>query len=198
MIVRSCSFEALPHNYDFAAQCCTLTHLKKHEIANLCPANLADVSDFALDKTTEPLMTFLYKADPVRGAVWAELFARKMPELRFHIWPETGDPREVCYLAAWQPLEDLATRFPNLEVLFSTGAGTDQFDFSVIPETLPVVRMVEKRSRLVVAEARLFYRGNAAQSVSTSGLQRRALRQRFQPRRLLWRRAGISCAFWRS
>lgn len=88
-------------------------------------------------------MTFLYKADPVRGAVWAELFARQMPELPFRIWPDIGDPRDVRYLAAWQPPEDLATRFPNLEVLFSTGAGTDHFDFSVIPETLPVVRMVE-------------------------------------------------------
>ncbi|MGN6094410.1 MAG: hypothetical protein ACTHOL_18830, partial [Luteibacter jiangsuensis] len=92
-------------------------------------------------------MTFLYKADPVRGAVWADLFARKMPEMPFRIWPEDGglrgDPREVRYLAAWQPPEDLAVRFPNLEVLFSTGAGTDQFDFSMIPETLPVVRMVE-------------------------------------------------------
>ncbi len=88
-------------------------------------------------------MRFLYKSDPVRGAVWAELFARKMPALPFRIWPDIGDPREVRYLAAWQPPEDLATRFPNLEVLFSTGAGTDHFDFSVIPETLPVVRMVE-------------------------------------------------------
>ncbi|VVD70286.1 gyoxylate/hydroxypyruvate reductase A [Pandoraea eparura] len=88
-------------------------------------------------------MTFLYKADPIRGAEWAELFARKMPELPFRIWPDVGDPRDVRYLAAWQPPEDLATRFPNLEVLFSTGAGTDQFDFSMIPATLPVVRMVE-------------------------------------------------------
>jgi glyoxylate/hydroxypyruvate reductase len=88
-------------------------------------------------------MTFLYKSDPVRGAVWAELFARKMPELPFRIWPEIGDPNEVRYLAAWQPPADLATRFPNLEVLFSTGAGIDHFDFSVIPEKLPVVRMVE-------------------------------------------------------
>jgi len=88
-------------------------------------------------------MTFLYKADPVRGAVWAELFARQMPELPFRIWPDIGDPRDVRYLAAWQPPEDLATRFPNLEVLFSTVAGTDHFDFSLIPETLPVVRMVE-------------------------------------------------------
>lgn len=88
-------------------------------------------------------MSFLYKADPVRGAVWAELFARKMPALPFRIWPDIGDPREVRYLAAWQPPDDLASRFPNLEVLFSTGAGTDHFDYSLIPATLPVVRMVE-------------------------------------------------------
>ncbi|MEO5934661.1 MAG: pyridoxal-phosphate dependent enzyme [Duganella sp.] len=88
-------------------------------------------------------MTFPYQADPVRGAAWAELFARKMPALPFRVWPDVGDPREVRYLAAWQPPGDLATRFPNLEVLFSTGAGTDHFDFSAIPEALPVVRMVE-------------------------------------------------------
>ena len=88
-------------------------------------------------------MSFVYKADPVRGAAWAELFARKMPALPFRIWPDIDDPREVRYLAAWQPPDDLATRFPNLEVLFSTGAGTDHFDFSAIPEALPVVRMVE-------------------------------------------------------
>jgi phosphoglycerate dehydrogenase-like enzyme len=64
-------------------------------------------------------MTFLYKADPIRGAQWAELFARKMPELPFRIWPDIGDPHEVRYLAAWQPPEDLAARFPNLEVLSS-------------------------------------------------------------------------------
>lgn len=88
-------------------------------------------------------MTFLYKADPVRGAVWAELLAQKMPELPFRIWPDIGDPRAVRFLAAWQPPADLAAQFPNLEILFSTGAGTDQFDFSAIPPTLPVVRMVE-------------------------------------------------------
>jgi len=88
-------------------------------------------------------MSFVYKADPVRGAAWAELFARQMPELAFRIWPDIGDPRAVRYLAAWQPPDDIAARFPNLEVLFSTGAGTDQFDFSAIPAALPVVRMVE-------------------------------------------------------
>lgn len=88
-------------------------------------------------------MTFLYKADPVRGAVWAERFARNMPALPFRTWPDVGDPHAVRYLAAWEPPADLADRFPNLEVVFSTGAGTDQFDLSAIPATVAVVRMVE-------------------------------------------------------
>ena len=88
-------------------------------------------------------MSFVYKSDPARGRLWAEVFAREMPELPFHIWPETGDPAQVRFLAAWEPPANLASVFPNLEVLFSSGAGVDQFDFAVLPPTLPVVRMIE-------------------------------------------------------
>jgi len=73
-------------------------------------------------------MAFVYKADPVRGAEWARLFAARAPELPFHIWPDTGKPERVRYLAAWVPPKDIERQFPNLEVLFSTGAGIDQFD----------------------------------------------------------------------
>ena len=88
-------------------------------------------------------MTFLYKADPVRGAEWAELFAQKAPEQPFQIWPHQGDDASVRYLAAWTPPDDIAQRFPNLEILFSVGAGIDQFDMSTLPPGLPVVRMTE-------------------------------------------------------
>lgn len=88
-------------------------------------------------------MSFVYKADPVRGAAWARLFAERMPELPFHVWPETGDPAAVRFLAAWQPPADILGTFPKLEVLFSVGAGVDQFDFAQLPPELPVVRMVE-------------------------------------------------------
>jgi glyoxylate/hydroxypyruvate reductase len=88
-------------------------------------------------------MTFLYKADPVRGAEWARLFAQKAPDLPFHIWPELGDPLAVRYLAAWEPPAALATTFPNLGVLFCTGAGVDHFDLSSVPASIPVVRMIE-------------------------------------------------------
>jgi glyoxylate/hydroxypyruvate reductase A len=87
--------------------------------------------------------SFLYKSDPVRGRQWAEVFAQRAPALPFRIWPDVGDPADVHYLAAWEPPADIATRFPNLKLLFSSGAGVDQFDFSVLPAELPVVRMVE-------------------------------------------------------
>jgi glyoxylate/hydroxypyruvate reductase A len=88
-------------------------------------------------------MSFLYKADPVRGAEWARLFAEKAPDIPFHCWPDYGAAEQVRYLAAWLPPEDMASQFPNVEVVFSVGAGIDQFDFSLLPPHIPVVRMIE-------------------------------------------------------
>lgn len=88
-------------------------------------------------------MALLYKADPARGLQWARLFAEKAPGLPFHIWPDHGDPAAIRYLVAWQPPEDPTRTFPNLEVVFSVGAGVDQFDLSGVPEHVPVVRMIE-------------------------------------------------------
>jgi len=88
-------------------------------------------------------MSFVYKSDPVRGRQWAEIFAREAPHLPFRIWPDIGDPAQVRFLAAWEPPDKLGEVFPNLQVLFSSGAGVDQFDLSALPPGLPVVRMVE-------------------------------------------------------
>lgn len=87
-------------------------------------------------------MSVLYKADPVRGAVWAERFAQLAPDTPLRVWPDIGDPSAIRYLVAWQP-EDLALTLPNLEVVFSVGAGVDQLDLARIPAHLPVVRMIE-------------------------------------------------------
>jgi glyoxylate/hydroxypyruvate reductase len=85
----------------------------------------------------------VYKADPQRGRQWAEIFGREAPEIDFRLWPDVGDAADVHFLAAWEPPAELAVRFPNLQLLLSTGAGVDQFDFAALPPGLPVVRMVE-------------------------------------------------------
>ncbi|WP_109479794.1 glyoxylate/hydroxypyruvate reductase A [Paraburkholderia sp. C35] len=88
-------------------------------------------------------MTLLYKADPERGKQWAQHFAQKAPDIPFRLWPDIGDPADVRYLAAWQPPEDPARTLPNLEVIFSVGAGIDQFDLTRVPPHIAVVRMME-------------------------------------------------------
>ncbi|EPC01470.1 D-2-hydroxyacid dehydrogenase [Litchfieldella anticariensis FP35 = DSM 16096] len=87
-------------------------------------------------------MSFVYNADPERGREWQRLFALRAPDIDFRFWPDVGCPADVRYLGTWAPIEDLA-RFPNLEVVFSLGAGVDQFEFDSIPSRVPLVRMQE-------------------------------------------------------
>lgn len=86
---------------------------------------------------------FVFKADGQRGLRWAELFRHEAPDIDFRLWPDIGEPQQVRYLAAWVAPADLATQFPNLELLFSTGAGVDQFDLDALPPRVSLVRMVE-------------------------------------------------------
>lgn len=88
-------------------------------------------------------MTFLYKSAAERGAAWARHFAAHAPEVPFRIWPDIGDPAAVRYLAAWTMPPDVASAFPNLEVIFCVGAGVDQLDLAQVPAAIPVVRMIE-------------------------------------------------------
>jgi glyoxylate/hydroxypyruvate reductase len=89
-------------------------------------------------------MTLLYKSDEERGIEWRQRIAEKAPDLPVFLWPETGDPLAVRYLVAWLPPENMIERFPNLEIVFSVGAGVDQFDLSALPAHIPLVRMMER------------------------------------------------------
>jgi glyoxylate/hydroxypyruvate reductase A len=88
-------------------------------------------------------MTFLYKANATRGQQWARFFAERAPDLPFRIWPDIGDPAQVRYLAAWTPPDNIEATLPNLELVFSTGAGVDQFDLSKLPPHIELIRMLE-------------------------------------------------------
>lgn len=87
-------------------------------------------------------MTFLFNSDATRAKIFAELFAQELPDVPFASDPASVDPQSVRYLITWTAPADLA-RYENLEILFSIGAGIDQFDASVLPTHVKLVRMVE-------------------------------------------------------
>ncbi|OKO87872.1 2-hydroxyacid dehydrogenase [Bradyrhizobium sp. NAS80.1] len=87
-------------------------------------------------------MAFLFNSDAARAAVFRQVFARELPDLEFHHCSESFDPEKVRYLLTWNVPDDLS-RFCNLEVLFSIGAGVDRFKSETIPGHVKLVRMVE-------------------------------------------------------
>ena len=88
-------------------------------------------------------MTFLFNSDARRGAIFADAFAEELPDVPFTMDAATVDPDSVRYLIAWTAPEDLA-RYRNLEILFSIGAGVDQFRLDTLPEQVKIVRTVEE------------------------------------------------------
>lgn len=88
-------------------------------------------------------MTFQFLGMPGRAAKMRAVFAAEAPEIAFFDREDTVDPAEVRYLATWTPPAEMTQRYSNLELLFSTGAGVDQFDFATIPDHVALVRLVE-------------------------------------------------------
>ena len=87
-------------------------------------------------------MAFLFNSDAARAAVFREIFARELPDLEFFHSGDEMEPEKVRYLITWTVPDDIS-RYRNLEVLFSIGAGVDQFEQDVVPSHVKLVRMVE-------------------------------------------------------
>ncbi|QND45492.1 glyoxylate/hydroxypyruvate reductase A (plasmid) [Rhizobium lusitanum] len=87
-------------------------------------------------------MAFLFNSDAERAKIFAAAFARELPNLPFITDAASVDPEAVRYLITWTAPADLA-RYRNLEILFSIGAGVDQFPLATLPETVKLVRMVD-------------------------------------------------------
>ncbi|MGJ4888497.1 2-hydroxyacid dehydrogenase [Bradyrhizobium sp. HKCCYLRH3099] len=85
---------------------------------------------------------FLFNSTAERAAVFREAFARDLPDVIFADNAAAVDPDDVRYLITWKIPADL-DRYRRLEVIFSIGAGVDQFDGAGLPAGIAVVRMVE-------------------------------------------------------
>ncbi|CCD98684.1 glyoxylate/hydroxypyruvate reductase A [Bradyrhizobium sp. STM 3809] len=87
-------------------------------------------------------MTFLFNSDAARGAIFREVLAREIPDLRFAIDPAQVEADDVRYMITWLVPPDLGA-YRRLEILFSIGAGIDQFNAASVPPGVKIVRMVE-------------------------------------------------------
>ena len=87
-------------------------------------------------------MSIVYRSAPQRGQIWQAWLAEHAADLPFYQWPETGDPQQVRYLVSWDIPDNLAQRFPNLQVIFSVGAGADQSTSEAAPPGVSIVLMI--------------------------------------------------------
>ncbi|WP_279482444.1 glyoxylate/hydroxypyruvate reductase A [Aureimonas sp. SK2] len=85
---------------------------------------------------------FLFNSTAERAAVFGPAFAADLPDIAFETDAAAVAPDEVRYLITWTLPPDLS-RYRNLEVVFSIGAGVDQFDAAGLPPHVALVRMVE-------------------------------------------------------
>ena len=87
-------------------------------------------------------MAFLFNSDAARGAIFREAFSKALPDIAFFQAGDENDPDKIRYLISWVAPDDIV-RYRNLEILFSIGAGVDQFKPGSVPEHVKLVRMVE-------------------------------------------------------
>ena len=74
---------------------------------------------------------------------WAEPFRRQEPGRPLAIWPDVPDPHAIRYVLAWRPPAEAFRDLPNLEVIFSLGAGVDHIvGVPGLPD-VPVVRLID-------------------------------------------------------
>jgi glyoxylate/hydroxypyruvate reductase A len=101
-------------------------------------------------------MCFLYMADSEDAGKWRDCLSALAPDLEFRQWPDVGNPADVQYLLAWEPPNDLSQRFRHLRILYSAGAGVDQFDLAQLPKQVSLVRLVDSTMADIMAEYVLF------------------------------------------
>jgi glyoxylate/hydroxypyruvate reductase A len=137
-------------------------------------------------------MCILYIADPADAGVWRDYLSTLAPELEFRQWPDIGNPAQVLYIVAWEPLEDLAEQFRNLRILYAAGAGVDQFDLAQLSRQVSLVRLVDRLMADIMAEYVLF--SVLALHRDILAYQEDQRRSRWQPRPIVHasqRRIGV-------
>lgn len=76
-------------------------------------------------------------------AQWQTRFQHMLPDHQIRSFDEISDPESIRYAMVWKPEPGALSRFTNLEVIFSLGAGVDFLLNDPDLPNVPVVRVVD-------------------------------------------------------
>jgi len=87
--------------------------------------------------------TLLFVSAHDHASDWMRELRGQLPDLDIRVWPDLDDPAAVDYALVWKPPAGLLATLPNLQVIFSLGAGVDTLLADPTLPHRPLVRMVE-------------------------------------------------------
>lgn len=88
-------------------------------------------------------MAFLFVLQSWPVNVWAAAMRKVAPKMDVRTWPDgVGNIADIRYCAAWLPPPNVLKALPNLEIIFSLGAGVDAIlRDPTLPAGIPIVRV---------------------------------------------------------
>jgi glyoxylate/hydroxypyruvate reductase len=110
---------------------------------------------------------FLFVTPTWDGKVWADALRVAAPALDVRLWPNAGKPEDITYAAAWLPPPHELSKYSNLKVIFSLGAGVDAIlSDPTLPQAVPIVRvndpdLTNRMSEYIVMHVLLHHRQQA-------------------------------------
>jgi len=96
----------------------------------------------------------LFYLDEPGRELWQPVFEAAMPGVDFRVYPDWGSPEDgPAYAFVWEPELGLIAKYPNIQAIFSLGAGVDHLTRDpTIPLELPIVRMSDDGLKEGMAE----------------------------------------------
>lgn len=97
-------------------------------------------------------MSLLVACQQVKAEVFVKGLKYLEPEMDVRLWPETGDVADIRYALVWKPPQGILKTLPNLEVIFSVGAGVDHVIGQDDLPDVPLVRFVDPNLTMRMTE----------------------------------------------
>lgn len=86
----------------------------------------------------------LYLYSPEQQDHYHHLLQEALPDWSIACWPQEINAEAVTHVVAWKPPVNFFSRFPNLQVIFTLGAGVDKFlQRDDIPEHVTIIRLTD-------------------------------------------------------